>query len=415
MKRVLPMPSLRRTSSSRPVVGLDIEPGAVHAAQVAVNGHLVVQRAATAPLEPGVVRDGEVVDSEALSQVLRDMFAEHKLDRRVRLGVANQRVVARVIELPPILDAKELEVAVRFQAADQIPMPLDQAVLEHIPLDTVTTAEGPRMRVLIVAARRDMVEKLLRAATDAGLRPTGVDLSAFAMIRAVGAASAAPVLHLSIGGVVNLAVAQDGQCVFTRVVGGGLEAMAVELAERRETSVDEARADLYRIGLPVGAAAASVEPVVAPDPVALAEEAMLERQRRVDDNPIAMIDEPGAVTAPDPTALPPRQDPVLASPMDPVAPPAEASVVDQTRVVLLDGVRRIASDVRNSLDFHLGADKAVERVVLTGTAATVPGLPEALTQALGLPVEVAELDTPDGVDAGRFAVAAGLAIEEAVS
>src|SRR3954451_12681849 len=312
MKRVLPMPSLRRNSTSRPVVGLDIEPGAVHAAQVAVNGHIVVQRAAMAPLEPGVVRDGEVVDSEALSQVLRDMFAEHKFDRRVRLGVANQRVVARVIELPPILDPKELENAVRFQAADQIPMPLDQAVLEHIPLDTVTTAEGPRMRVLIVAARRDMVEKLLRAATDAGLRPAGVDLSAFAMIRAVGAASDAPVLHLAVGGVVNLAVAQGGLCVFTRVVGGGLEAMAVELAERRETSVDEARADLYRIGLPVGAAVA-VEPVVAADPVALAEEAMLERQRRVEDNPIAMIEEP--VVTPEPLATPgPEIDPVTGAP-----------------------------------------------------------------------------------------------------
>jgi type IV pilus assembly protein PilM len=414
------MPSFGRSSKSRrAVVGLDIEPGAVHAAQVTVNGKLSVQRAASAPLEPGVVRDGEVVDSEALSRVLRDMFAEHKLDKRVRLGVANQRVVVRVLEIPPILDPKELEVAVRFQATDQVPMPLDQAVLEHVVLDTVTTPEGPRMRVLIVAARRDMIEKLLKAAQDAGLRPEGVDLAAFAMIRALGSVSEAPVLHLAVGGVVNLAVAQGGQCVFTRVVGGGLEAMAIELAERREISVEEARADLVRIGLSLDAP----EPVAAPAPaepvieildpsVARAEqeaaEADADAEPTVVVTPQSAEDEDAellAVAAPAPAA-----------PAAPAAPRGLSSHEDpnvtQTRIVLTDGVRRIAAEVRNSVDFHLGADQAVERVLLTGSAAAVPGLPEALSQALGLPVEVGELDGANG-DSGRFAVAAGLAIEEA--
>src|SRR5205823_2469551 len=133
------------------------------------------------------------------------------------------------------------------------------AVLEHVPMGVIDTPDGPRMRVLIVAARRDMLERLLKAVNDAGLRPEGIDLAAFAMVRALGSASAAPVLHLAVGGVVNLAVAQSGQCVFTRVVGGGLEAMAIELAERREITVEEARADLQRTGLPVseGSEAAS--------------------------------------------------------------------------------------------------------------------------------------------------------------
>src|SRR5204862_3959405 len=91
----------------------------------------------------------------------------------------------------------------------------------------------------------------------------------------------------------------------------------------------------------------------------------------------------------------------------------EDPAVSQTRLVLSDGVRRIATEVRNSVDFHLGADQAVERVLLTGAAAAVPGMAEALADALGLPVEVAGVEMPDGMDAGPFAVAAGLAIEEA--
>ena len=64
-------------------------------------------------------------------------------------------------------------------------MPLESAVLDFQPLDVVDTAEGPRQRVLVVAARRDMVERVLTAVRAAGLRPEGVDLSAFAMIRAL--------------------------------------------------------------------------------------------------------------------------------------------------------------------------------------------------------------------------------------
>ena len=45
---------------------------------------------------------------------LRDLFAQHKLSKRVRLGVANQRIVMRAIDLPPLTDAKEIASAVRF-------------------------------------------------------------------------------------------------------------------------------------------------------------------------------------------------------------------------------------------------------------------------------------------------------------
>src|SRR5205807_211388 len=119
------------------------------------------------------------------SVALRSLFDDHKLPKRVRLGVANQRIVMRTLDLPPLADPKQIAAAVRFQAQDQIPMPLDQAVLEHQVLGTVETPDGPRTRVMLVAARRDMIDKLLQAATSAGLRPQGIDLSAFAMIRAL--------------------------------------------------------------------------------------------------------------------------------------------------------------------------------------------------------------------------------------
>src|SRR5690349_7382379 len=124
----------------KPVVGLDIEPSAVTAAQVSVNGSISIDRAAIVPLEGGIVRDGEVADVEGLADALRTLYRENKgFDKRVRIGIANAKIVVRTLELPPIADHKELETAVRFQAQDQIPMPLDAAVLDFQPLDVVDT------------------------------------------------------------------------------------------------------------------------------------------------------------------------------------------------------------------------------------------------------------------------------------
>jgi type IV pilus assembly protein PilM len=348
----------KRVSKNRSLVGLDIEPSGISAVQVSMSaGVLKIEQGAMIPLDAGIVRDGEVTDVEALSDALRTLYKENKgFDKRVRVGVANQKIVVRVVELPPIADPKEMDAAVRFRAQDEIPMPLESAVLDFHPLDVVDTAEGPRQRVLVVAARRDMIDRVLTAVRAAGLRPEGVDLAAFAMIRALyqpGPDDA--VMYLSVGGLTNLAVAQGTRCVFTRVVGGGLESLAVELAERRALTLDHARAWLTHVGI---------------------------------GRPLETIE-------------------------------GEPEIVSEANLVLSEGVRRIAVEARNSLDFHIGQDGApqhVSRVVLTGAAATVPGFGEALSIELGLPVDVRHVDgAPADVDAGRLSVAAGLAITESLA
>lgn len=337
------------------LVGLEIEPTGIHAASVTVSGGLKAAHSASAPLESGVVRDGEVVDVDGLSNAIRNLWSDNKvLDKRVRVGIANQKIVVRVIELPPIENRSELEAAVRFTAQDEIPMPLDAAVLDFQPLGIVQTENGPRQRVVIVAARRDMIDKILTAVRGAGLRPEAIDLAAFGMVRALHTLSQRDetVVYLSVGGLTNLAVAQGTTCHFTRVVGGGIEALAIELAERRTLTLEEARDFLVDVGL---------------------------------DRPLEDFD-------------PEDQD---------------AEINGDARAVLADGVRRIAGDVRNSVDFHhaTGADGSVERCVLTGAATDIPGFASALSAELGIPVVVGHVR-----DAGPHAdIAAGLAISEAVA
>lgn len=346
------------TRSPSHIVGLDIEPGYIAAAEVETHGKLRLTRAASAPLESGVVRDGEVTDVEALADALRALFAARKLPHRVRVGVVNQRVIVRTIDLPPIEDPKELDAAIRFQASDYIPMPLEQAVLEYQALGIHETEQGRRMRVVLVAARRDMVMRLVSAVRMAGLRPEGVDLSAFALVRALyhetltpGAAS----MLIHVGGLTNLAVASNGTCLFARALPGGLEAMVEALAERRGLTLTHARQWLGHVGL---------------------------------SGPVEGVE-------------------------------GDPGIVGEARRVLLDGVRLLADEVRNSLDYYrtqVEGDE-VETTLLSGPAAAISGFVEQLSGELGMPVRVAAVERARAevdVDGplGDFTVAAGLAVAE---
>ena len=74
---------------------------------------------------------GGVGDGEGLGAALKDFFKKHKLPSRgVRIGIANNRIGVRAIELAGIADEKQLANAVRFRAQEALPIPLDEAVLD---------------------------------------------------------------------------------------------------------------------------------------------------------------------------------------------------------------------------------------------------------------------------------------------
>ncbi len=235
-------------------VGLDLD-GAFVAAVQAQDGR--ISRAASMELPSGVIADGEVVDVERLSESLKSFFKENDLPTRVRLGVSNQQIVVRHLELPQIEEESELAAAVRFQAAEAIAMPLDEAVLDYQVVGQATSAEGsPRLRVVVVAARQAMIQRFVDGVRGAGLKPEGIDLNAFALVRALANNPAAeppagtvvdPDVELArvychLGGVTNLAVAVGGNCLFTRPLSTDWsdldDHVAAALAEEIRLSMD---------------------------------------------------------------------------------------------------------------------------------------------------------------------------------
>jgi type IV pilus assembly protein PilM len=272
------------------------------------------------------------------------------------------------VRLPAIEDPKEMEAAVRFQAQEQMSMPLDQTVLEHQVVGGVAAAEGssPQVDVVVVAARRDMILSLVEPIRRAGLEPVGVDLSAFGMIRALAGAgvteqngeaggepAAATVLYCNVGGVTNLAVARGKACLFTRVSYAGLEAIAAGLAATRALSPEHAAEWLSHVGLEL---------------------------------PVEQVE-------------------------------GDPETVAEARRALEGGATTLIDELRLSLDYYGAQEGAspVERIVLCGPGSAIPGLTARMEAGLGVPISVsrpAALGEFDDASAARLTLPYGLALQD---
>ena len=233
------------------VVGLDIGTSAVRAAVVNRHrGGFSLSTFAQAPLSPGAVVDGEVRDAEAVSAAVAQLWKRVKLkSKRVVVGVSNQRVVVRQVDLP-FLDEKEFRSSLKFHVADQIPMPVEDAELDFEIIEDFHTEDGEHvMRVLLVAAATDMVDAFLSAVSQAGLEPVGVDLTPFAIARAVSATArgdeggpgAEAIVDVG-AGVTNIIVHANGEPRFVRILLVGGDDITQALADGLDVAPEEAEA-----------------------------------------------------------------------------------------------------------------------------------------------------------------------------
>lgn len=232
------------------LVGLKV--GATHlaAAQVINKGGPRIVRMARMPLERGVVVGGELREPEELTAALKNFFRKNKLPKNaVRLGIANNRIGVRTFEISGIDDPKQLSNAIRYRAQETLPIPLDEAVLDYRILDERVDDAGVRTRrVLLVVAHRELVERYAAACRKAGVKLVGIDLEAFALLRALSdpepdpaAAEDAGLVCVSIGhDRSTLAVSNGTVCEFTRVLPWGGAALDVALARVLDLTPSEA-------------------------------------------------------------------------------------------------------------------------------------------------------------------------------
>jgi type IV pilus assembly protein PilM len=352
---------------AKQTVGLKIGASQLTAACLDLNGEALLVQVAREPLAPGIVMGGEVRDAPALAEALKNFFKRHGLPRRnVRIGIANNRIGVRTIEVSGIEDERQLANAVRFRAQEALPIPVHEAVLDFQVLSEGTDAEGtPTRRVLLVVAYRDLVDAYAQACTDAGLRLTGVDLEAFALLRALtppanlGMLDRSALVAVAIGAERSTLAVSDGfSCEFTRVLEWGGAALTGALA--RSLNIDPVAAEGLKTRI-------SLEAGQVPDGVTIEE-------------------------------------------------------ATQAREALRGALQGFARELVSSLQFYQNqpGSLGIGEIVLTGGTAHLPGLGAELERLIGVPVRVADPLTRLKVSkkirereqVGSLAVAIGLGIED---
>ncbi|MSO36800.1 MAG: type IV pilus assembly protein PilM [Acidimicrobiia bacterium] len=328
---------------ARRLIGLDIGTNAVRVAEIEAGDQPRVITFGQVALPPDVMREGEVVDAAAVTAAIQRLWKELGLGRAdVRVGIASPRVLVRTFELQAMPDS-DLEGALRLQAQDLIPIPLDDAVLDFQVIETSSEGLGgsdadtdesgakgaATSRVLLAAAHKDMVSSLVGAVSAAGLRVSAVDLVPLALIRSIGSrmesdsdeVSGGAEAIVSVGGGVTIvAVHEAGVPRFVRILGVAGRSLTDAISRDLAITVDEAET--------------------------------LKRQ--------------GSGATPD-----------LAQ--------RAASAMDRPLADLVE-------QVRGSLDYYRTQPDSARlmRISLTGGGSLTPGLPDRLGNVLGLPVELAE-------------------------
>lgn len=348
----------------RTLVGLDIGSTGVRAAElVPGRRRTTLRRFEHVPLEPGVVRAGAVVDGPALTEALKTLWSRGKFgSREVTIGIANSGVLVRQMDLDWMPPA-DFRKALRFQVQDVLPFSVDEANLDYHLLDEleVPGEDGaPRKvaRILLVAAAREVVDAFVDAARGAGLRTHGVDLLAFALLRArtpaLVAGGGVTEAIVDVGAdVISVVVHTDGVPRYVRMIPGvGGDAVTQAIQQRYDWTWEDAERTKVYVGLPGH----------------------------------AHLD---------------------ASQRETVAPRADGLDHAAQRVVA-EAAAEMAAEIEATLTFHRAsagdADSAIGRVLLAGSGALLGGFADDLAARLDMPGE--RLDVTESLKAsGRVHLA----------
>lgn len=164
-------------------IGLDIGSTAVRVAAVrSTKSGPVLLKYASTTLQEGETAV-EIPDPEEITAAVKSLFRSERMPKApVSLGLANQRMVAREVEIPWV-PAKDLHAALPLLATDLLPMPVEESVLDFLAYQEVMDEDGGRMlRGLLVAANEEVVMSAVEAVEKAGVRVDRVDFGPLAAL-----------------------------------------------------------------------------------------------------------------------------------------------------------------------------------------------------------------------------------------
>jgi type IV pilus assembly protein PilM len=226
-------------------VGLDIGSGLI---KVAVIDHSrkapELVRVSVTPLLADAIVEGEVMDPGIVAEAIQAALAGADVKtKEIVTAVGGRDVIIKKIQIERVKEQQAREL-MRWEAEQHVPFDMESVELDFQILDP--DADGLEMQVLLVAAKRELIESKMRVLTDAGLEPVVVDVEAFALHNAFELnhpnAMSGVVGLLNVGhDVTNINILDNGVPILTRDLPVGTRRFKEDLQRERGLGGDEAQ------------------------------------------------------------------------------------------------------------------------------------------------------------------------------
>jgi type IV pilus assembly protein PilM len=236
------LPFLRLRSKS--VIGLDIGSSAVKAVEVVPRGNgFELLHLGVAPLPHDAIVEGAFLNASAIADAIREAIAKSGTKaKHAAAAVSGHSVIVKKITVPA-MTAAELEESIRWEAEQYIPFDVNEVNLDFEILQA-GDAERP-MEVLLVAAKKDLIDDYVNLISEAGLTPSVIDVAGFAVENAFetnyGASADEVIAIVNIGAQTStINVLANGVPAFTRDVAAGGNQYTAEIQRALSVAFDEA-------------------------------------------------------------------------------------------------------------------------------------------------------------------------------
>ena len=238
----------------RAITALSIASDAIRAAVIAdpYTDSPTIKHFQALPLPVGAVVDGEVVDAEVVTGLLKTLVQRFKFPRENTILVySSRRMVFRETDFP-YMSLADLRSTLPFQAKGMIPLPIEESELDFVPLSVVDDEQnGKQLHGILVATLRGGLEKTAYTAEEAGFVITSIDAGPFALARLfsdTNQAQTEAVVNIN-GNCTDVIVLNNGQPAYMRVVPSGADDVSDAIANALSISFEDAERIKNQIGL----------------------------------------------------------------------------------------------------------------------------------------------------------------------
>lgn len=225
-------------------LGLDIGSHTIKLIELGHEGNSVgLAAAGSIPTPYKALTSSVQADTEAVAQAIKRLIKETGAkSKEVHIALPESNVFTRVIEVPA-LSQRELTSAIRWEAEQYIPLPLDQVNLDFTILRDAKKTETNKMEVLLVAAPKTLVDKYLSILEFAELTAVAAETEIIATIRAL--TRSVPDIHsvmiVALGAqTTDIAIVRNGTLTFTRSLSAGGDAITRALAQSLDFNLTQA-------------------------------------------------------------------------------------------------------------------------------------------------------------------------------